>query len=183
MIQGIGPHISGRSSDQSTQTGHLSHLESHYKVVSIISGIGAAFCTAVLLAKCNRQHWHILGVCVQNTAWGTCWILTSFYLVTRIWNDAIYWSIRQQVCMKFCVNLGKSAMETVAIISKVFGEEGTSCRCLWGPFTFTTTVSFTSSTYQSLHFWEITGNLHSADLVSRCVISFWIWYSCTKSDW
>jgi hypothetical protein len=29
-IQGICPHVSGRSSNQSTQLGHLSHLDSHY---------------------------------------------------------------------------------------------------------------------------------------------------------
>jgi hypothetical protein len=51
MIQGISPHVSGRSYDQSTQAGHLSHLNTYYKDVSIISGIGAAIRTAVLIAK------------------------------------------------------------------------------------------------------------------------------------
>jgi hypothetical protein len=30
-IQGICPHVSGRSFDQSTQLGHLSHLGFHYR--------------------------------------------------------------------------------------------------------------------------------------------------------
>jgi hypothetical protein len=29
-IRGIHPHVCGRSSNQSTQLGHLSHLDSHY---------------------------------------------------------------------------------------------------------------------------------------------------------
>jgi hypothetical protein len=29
-VQGIRPHVSGRSSDQSTQLGHLYHLDYHY---------------------------------------------------------------------------------------------------------------------------------------------------------
>jgi hypothetical protein len=30
-IEGISPHVSGTSSNQSAQLGHLSHLESHYR--------------------------------------------------------------------------------------------------------------------------------------------------------
>jgi hypothetical protein len=30
-VQGICPHVSGRSSDQATQAGHLSHLDSRYR--------------------------------------------------------------------------------------------------------------------------------------------------------
>jgi hypothetical protein len=34
----------------------------------------------------------------------------------------------QLVCIKFCANLGRSAMQTLAIIRQAFGEENMSCK-------------------------------------------------------
>jgi hypothetical protein len=38
-IQGIDPHVSDRPSDQSTELGHLSHLDFHYRISSQPSSV------------------------------------------------------------------------------------------------------------------------------------------------
>jgi hypothetical protein len=61
----------------------------------------------------------------QAAEW-TCWFLTSFYLESCIWNDAISQCIRQMNSIKFCANIAKSAVETLTMITKAFRKESVS---------------------------------------------------------
>jgi hypothetical protein len=47
-------------------------------------------------------------------------IFTSFYLELCIWPDVISRWIWERVCIKFCANLVKCAMETLAMIRQAF---------------------------------------------------------------
>jgi hypothetical protein len=38
----------------------------------------------------------------------------------------------QRLCIKFCANFGKIVLETLAMISQVFGEESRSCTWVFG---------------------------------------------------
>jgi hypothetical protein len=56
---------------------------------------------------------------------GHAYFLMSFYLesCTSIYPDAMSQWIQQWVCIKFCANLGKSLMESLAMIRQMFGKK------------------------------------------------------------
>jgi hypothetical protein len=97
-----------------------------YKGVSIIQGTGAAIYTAVVVARCKVVPACLGSQYTKLYAVGrTCWFLRNF-IWRRVSFTISQW-IRQQVCIRFCANLEKSAMETLAMIRQAFGEESMSC--------------------------------------------------------
>jgi hypothetical protein len=59
----------------------------------------------------------------RNWAEVLIFFFTSLHLDSCIWLDAISGWIRRRVCIKFCVNLRRSATKTLTMIRQAFGEE------------------------------------------------------------
>jgi hypothetical protein len=64
-------------------------------------------------SQCTKYH---------ATGW-MCGFFMSLYLESCMWPDEISWWIRHRNSIRFCVNLRKIVMETLAIIRQVLREE------------------------------------------------------------
>jgi hypothetical protein len=87
--------------------------------IFIISGTSAAAVRQYLIVLTYLGSHCLYKI---SRSWVDMLIFMSFYLESCIWPDAILRWIWQRVCIKFCANLGKSA-----VIRQVFEEENMSC--------------------------------------------------------
>ena len=82
------------------------------------------------------KHWQMVGLpclvsqCAKLHVAGWTWaVFTRVCLESCTWSVAIFTMDQrkeQWACIKFCANLGKSAMETLTMIQQAFGDQSLS---------------------------------------------------------
>jgi hypothetical protein len=100
-------------------------------VASVISGIGAAICTVVIVVRYDRGLVlaYFGSQCMKFRAAGwTFWFFTSFYLESwyLVWCNVAMHPTKEQLQILF-KSKKKCDGETLAMIRQAFGQESMSC--------------------------------------------------------
>jgi hypothetical protein len=88
-----------------------------------MSGTGVALCTPAVNDSTGVSWESVYNI---SHSWVDLLILYVLLFESCIWPDVTSRQIQQRVCLKSSGNLGKYAMEILAMIRQAFGEESMS---------------------------------------------------------
>ena len=75
-------------------------------------------------SKASRTYRLLVDICRTYSSCAACLCLQSYFWVRRIlWLLKMTEKQDQRICIKFCLQLGKTSSETIQMMQKAFGNE------------------------------------------------------------